>query len=91
MKSGKLVLGILAGLAAGAVLGILFAPDKGKKTRQKIIGGAKNLAEDFSKKIKDEVSSLRRKATDLESVAEEKIADLSTHAKQKADTLRNNI
>ena len=89
MKSGKLVLGVLAGLAAGAVLGILFAPDKGKKTRQKIIGGAKDLAEDFSKKLKDQVSSLRRKASDLESLAEEKIVDLSTHAKQKADTLTN--
>ena len=29
MDSGKLVLGVLAGLAIGATLGILFAPDKG--------------------------------------------------------------
>ena len=36
MNSGKLVLGLLAGLAAGAVLGILFAPEKGTETRLKI-------------------------------------------------------
>jgi gas vesicle protein len=32
MSSGKMVLGILAGLAAGALAGILFAPEKGSVT-----------------------------------------------------------
>ena len=36
MKTEKMILGILAGAAIGATLGILFAPDKGSKTRQKI-------------------------------------------------------
>lgn len=37
MDTGKVLLGILAGLATGAVLGILFAPDKGSDTRKKNI------------------------------------------------------
>lgn len=49
MNSGKLAVGVLAGLALGAIAGILFAPAKGSKTR-------KNLAtkgEDYLDSIKD--------------------------------------
>ena len=34
--NNKTVIGILGGVAAGALLGILFAPDKGSNTRKKI-------------------------------------------------------
>ena len=36
MKGSSLLAGFLAGAAIGAVLGILFAPDKGEDTRHKI-------------------------------------------------------
>ena len=36
MNSGKLALGVVAGAAIGAVLGLLFAPSKGAALRRKI-------------------------------------------------------
>lgn len=34
MENGKVLLGVLAGVAVGATLGILFAPDSGTNTRK---------------------------------------------------------
>ncbi len=36
MNSGKVILGVLAGLAAGALMGVLFAPDKGSESMSRI-------------------------------------------------------
>lgn len=35
MNSSKIALGVLSGIAAGAIAGIFLAPDKGSKTRKK--------------------------------------------------------
>ena len=43
MGNGKILLGVLAGAAAGATLGILFAPKKGSVTRKKIIKKGKMI------------------------------------------------
>ena len=37
MTTGKIIWSIAAGVAAGAILGVLFAPNKGVDTRKKIV------------------------------------------------------
>lgn len=54
MESGKVMLGIFGGLAAGAILGILFAPHKGSKTRRKILNAGKKYTDEAKDKL-DEV------------------------------------
>jgi gas vesicle protein len=61
MDSGKLFLGVLAGLAAGAVLGVLFAPDKGSETRRKITQKGGDLADAAKEKINEIIDSVVEK------------------------------
>lgn len=61
MDSGKVVLGALAGLATGAILGILFAPDKGTNTRKKIINKGKDASDNLVNKYNDVISTLSSK------------------------------
>lgn len=54
MNSSKVLLGILGGVAAGALMGVLFAPEKGSKTRKRIM----NKANDGVDVLKDKFDSL---------------------------------
>lgn len=54
MKPNKIALGVLGGIATGALLGILFAPAKGSKTRKRII----NKTSDYADEIKDKFENL---------------------------------
>lgn len=53
-STGKVLLGILAGAAAGAILGILLAPDKGSETRRKLM----QKGEDYADALKDKFEEL---------------------------------
>lgn len=44
----KVVLGFLCGLAAGALAGVLLAPESGAETRKKIADKAKDLKNDLN-------------------------------------------
>ncbi|PZX92052.1 YtxH domain-containing protein [Flavobacterium aquariorum] len=54
MKANKIALGLLGGLAAGAVVGILFAPAKGADTRKKI----QQKGSDYADNLKDKFENL---------------------------------
>ena len=59
MKANKIALGVLGGLAAGAILGILFAPEKGADTRKKILKKGNNYADEFKDKLDNLTGTLK--------------------------------
>ncbi len=61
MKSNKALLGVLGGVAAGALIGILFAPQKGKKTRKKILSKSKDYSEDLKEKFEGFLETITKK------------------------------
>lgn len=54
----KVVVALLVGLAAGAALGVLFAPDKGNETRDKLAESLKNLGESIKETATNEINNL---------------------------------
>jgi gas vesicle protein len=51
MDTGKTAAGVLLGVGVGVLLGVLFAPHKGSKTRQKIMDKGQDYADDLKGKF----------------------------------------
>jgi gas vesicle protein len=54
----KVVVALLAGLAAGAALGILFAPDKGTDTRDRLTDSLNSLGDSIKETAAAEIDKL---------------------------------
>lgn len=61
MSSGKVLLALLAGVAAGALLGVLFAPDKGSETRKKITRKGEDYADGLTEKFNEFLTDISGK------------------------------
>jgi gas vesicle protein len=63
----KVVLALIAGLAAGAALGVLFAPEKGTETRDKLSESLNSLTDSIKETAAAEIeklNSLKSKVVD---------------------------
>jgi gas vesicle protein len=65
MKTSSTILGILGAAAAGAFLGVLFAPDKGSETRKKIKNKSKDYGDNLKGKFDDIVSTISTNGKDI--------------------------
>lgn len=73
MSSGKVFLGLVAGLAAGALLGILFAPDKGSETRRKIAETGEDYLDSAKEKFNEMVDSMSERFEKVKDTVEKEM------------------
>jgi len=72
-NSGGIIAALLAGCAIGVGLGVLYAPDKGEVTREKMKKKAKEKAEEFEQALDKNMEKVRVKIDDLIEDLEKKI------------------
>lgn len=72
MSAGKIIAGAIVAIAAGAALGVLFAPDSGSNTRKRIstrggryLGTIKDTANGYVSSIEDTYESARGTAVEI--------------------------
>ncbi|MDD2488829.1 MAG: YtxH domain-containing protein [Bacteroidales bacterium] len=81
MNTGKIVLGVVAGIAVGSLLGVLFAPEKGSTTRKKICRKGQDDIDTLKEKFNDFIDGISEK---FEKVKEE-VKDFSEDVKNRSE------
>ncbi|SMG41302.1 YtxH domain-containing protein [Sphingobacterium psychroaquaticum] len=57
-ENGKIVTALLVGVAVGAVLGLLFAPEKGSETRDKINDSLADLGDAIKERAEEQLDQI---------------------------------
>lgn len=72
--NAKVVAALLAGLAAGAALGILFAPEKGSETREKVNESLKDLSDAIKERTSEQMNNIGALADQLVGTVKSKLS-----------------
>ena len=93
MKTSSTILGILGAAAAGAFLGVLFAPDKGSETRKKIKDKSKDYGDNLKGKFDGIVSTITSNVKDIIDEGKAKFNSVKedfNNAKDEAKAVKTN-
>lgn len=86
MNNQKMLLGLFAGVAVGAAMGILFAPEKGTDMRKKI----SSKGNDYKNNLRDKFGNLVESATGTVESVKSKINEYTGHSSNDSDLAGGN-
>lgn len=83
--SGKILAALLAGLAAGAAIGILFAPEKGTDTRDKLSESLKDLGDAIKERSSEQVEQIKDLSDKISANLKAKLKSAERNAEEALD------
>ena len=86
-KSSGNLLAFVIGAATGSILGILYAPDKGINTRDKL----SYRLDKYKKQLEELLDDLLKGKVEISSTAKKEGQKVVSEARQKAESLLNDV
>jgi len=90
-ENGKVVTALLAGVAVGAVLGLLFAPEKGSETRDKINDSLADLGDAIKERAEEQFDQINELKEKLVATLKSKVSKIEPLLMMKSKNMRNRI
>lgn len=84
-STGNTLVALVVGVIVGAGVGILFAPDEGKKTRRKIKKSFDDASENLKHRFEDLNADIKHKAEKFKGTLEENVESLLSRSSYKAE------
>jgi len=91
MINGKVFWGIVTAAAAGAVIGMLFAPEEGTQTRKKIKKKTNSLASELIEALEKSKEKAVSSAEELKNKGQRYKDDLTDKAEELADDAADEV
>lgn len=91
MKTEKMILGVVAGLATGVLLGVLFAPKKGSKTRKDILDKSEDLKDELKGKLGHYYNGVMSKIEENKNIVEELVQQGKSFFEDAKKDLKDNM
>lgn len=79
------IVAFLAGASAGAITGILFAPDKGTKTRKKVNKKAKKVSAEMKDNVGSKMDDLKSYVSDFVNDVKERFSKIEADMNEQKE------
>ncbi len=90
-SSVSAIMGFIAGAAAGAAMGILFAPDAGTSTRKKIKDQTQKVGDEVKANVAHKIDDLSKYVSGFVNETKERIAELEKTTKAEIKNVKDKV